>query len=183
MRYKHWTPQEIEFVKKRYPHVSSKEIGEFLGRSVHAIAKKASILKLKKTDEFLYNQGKKLKPYSEVYKFKKGQKPHNLSKVGDIATRTDSDGRSYKYIKISDSNWESLQRYNWEKANGPVPKGSLIIFKDNNSLNADIGNLKCVSREENMLRNSKYNYPIEIIPSMLLINKIKTKIEKYDNGK
>ena len=85
-------------------------------------------------------------------RFKKGNIPQNCKPVG--AERLDRDG--YVEIKISDPNkWQLKHRYLWEKENGKVPKGMVLIFKDNNKLNIDLDNLILISRAENMKINSR----------------------------
>jgi len=85
-------------------------------------------------------------------RFKKGNIPQNCKPVG--TERLDRDG--YVEIKISDPNkWQLKHRYLWEKENGKIPKGMVLIFKDNNKLNIDLDNLILISRAENMKINSR----------------------------
>ena len=89
---------------------------------------------------------------SEKSWFKKGNIPQNCKPVG--TERLDRDG--YVEIKISDPNkWELKHRYLWEKENGKIPKGMVLIFKDNNKLNIDLDNLILINRAENMKINSR----------------------------
>ena len=85
-------------------------------------------------------------------RFKKGNIPQNHKPLG--TERLDRDG--YVEIKISDPNkWQLKHRYLWEKENGKVPKGMVLIFKDNNKLNVCLDNLILISRAENMKINSR----------------------------
>lgn len=89
---------------------------------------------------------------SEKSWFKKGNIPENCKSVG--TERLDRDG--YVEIKISEPNkWQRKHRYLWEKENGKIPKGMVLIFKDNNKLNIDLDNLILISRAENMKINSR----------------------------
>jgi hypothetical protein len=82
--------------------------------------------------------------------FKKGDIPPNYKPVG--SERISKDG--YIEIKVKDPNkWQLKHRYIWEKENGKVPKGMLLIFKDNNKLNIDLDNLMLISRAENAVIN------------------------------
>jgi hypothetical protein len=136
-----------------------------------------------------HNKGKKITEYtsaesiarSAAGRFKKGLKPHNTKKVGDISIRKDADNYYYKYIKLADSDWVLYHRYLWEKEYGEIPEGYIVTFKDKNTLNTDLDNLKLVSCVENMFRNSRQNYPEEIIPSMVLLNKLQKKINNIEN--
>jgi len=58
----------------------------------------------------------------------------------------------------------------------------IVAFKDQDSLNVTIENLELISKEENMYRNSKMKYPKEIIPSMVLVNKLDKQLNNLENG-
>ena len=105
------------------------------------------------------NKGKKMSP--EVYEkcaptmFRKGQTPVNHKPVG-----TESVRRNYKrnqmfvYVKVAEPNiWRMKHIMEWEKHNGPVPKGKAIIFADGNPQNTDIDNLVMVSRSQLAVMN------------------------------
>jgi len=101
-----------------------------------------------------WNKGKKgINIGGKETQFKPGHLPHNTKQNGDISIRKDKSGRPYKYIRISKGKWELLHRYKWEKYNGKIPKGMLVVFKDGNSLNCNINNLELITRKENMQRN------------------------------
>ena len=95
-------------------------------------------------------------------RFKKGNLPHNTKHDGAISIRTDSkSGIPYKYIRIAKAKWVLLHRYVWEQYNGQIPKGYIIRFKDGDTLNCAISNLECISRRENMKRNTNYQKSAE----------------------
>lgn len=82
--------------------------------------------------------------------FKKGNIPQKYKPVG--SERISKDG--YIEIKVKDPNkWQLKHRYVWEKENGEIPKGMLLIFKDNNKLNIDLDNLMLISKAENAVIN------------------------------
>ena len=90
--------------------------------------------------------------------FKKGHTPHNTLPIGSM--RIDVDG--YMDIKVKDHKWKLYHRYLWEKENGTIPKGYLLVFKDGNKQNVVIENLELITMKENMKRNALYNYPEEV---------------------
>lgn len=104
-----------------------------------------------------HNKGKKWSDYApkesqEKMKqttFKKGNKPHNAydSEFGVISVRP-NDGKEYQFIKMANSKWVAYHRYIWEMNKGPIPKGMSIYFKDGNTMNTNIENLKLVDRNE-----------------------------------
>ncbi len=85
--------------------------------------------------------------------FKKGNVPHHTQYDGAISLRKDS-GRVYKFIRIAKGKWIPLHRYIYEKAHGPIPAGMIVIFKDGNTLNYILDNLKAITRAENAIRNT-----------------------------
>ena len=189
-----------------YPNHSSKYIAELLGVTISKVYNTAWGAKVKKSAEYMltpasgriiepsipnqfkpghtpHNKGKQMD--AEIYEkvaptmFKKGNKPHNTKAVGAINIRLDTQGRPYQYIKIKDSQWELLQRHVWTKANGEIPRGSVVIFLDGNYLNCELTNLKVITRKENMARNTIQRYPAELQEIMKLTSKLKRKT----NGK
>jgi hypothetical protein len=87
--------------------------------------------------------------------FKKGNKPANWVPIG--SERVNGDG--YVDIKIADGklqkNWKGKHIIIWEKANGLVPEGSVLIFADRNRLNVTLENLLLVSRSELAIMNRR----------------------------
>jgi hypothetical protein len=66
----------------------------------------------------------------------------------------DPDG--YTQVKIGNSSvWQKKQAIIWEKANGPIPKGHVVIFADGNKSNFALDNLLLVSLGELVTMNRK----------------------------
>lgn len=107
------------------------------------------------------NKGKKgcCAPGCEKGWFKKGHIPENHKLVG--SQRITKDG--YVEIKIAEPNrWVLKHRYVWEQNNGPIPKGFIVRFLDQNKLNCSIENLILVSRAEHIeitRRNLSFDEP------------------------
>lgn len=105
------------------------------------------------------NKGKKMSP--EVYEkcaptmFRKGQTPVNHKPVGTVSVRNNTrKSQRYVYEKVAEPNvWRLKHILEWEKHNGPVPKGKAIIFADGDPLNTDIDNLVMVSRSQLAVMN------------------------------
>ena len=100
-----------------------------------------------------YNKGKKgiCAAGSEKGWFKKGHVPKNHRPVG--SERVNRDG--YTEIKMCEPNvWRLKHRVVWEEANGNIPKGHAVIFKDGDKRNTDINNLLLVTKGINAVLNS-----------------------------
>lgn len=134
-----------------------------------------------------FNKGKKQTDYmsqeaierTKATRFQKGNTPHNTLADGVVTQRADSSGYVYKYIRISLGNWELYHRWLWKQTHGEIPEDYHVIFKDNNSQNCVIENLKCISIEEHMLRNSKMQYNREVVPSMALVRQLEKKVQSF----
>jgi hypothetical protein len=112
----------------------------------------------KKWDEFMTPEGQK---NSLKTTFRKGHLPHNTKSDNEISLRND-DGYLYKYIRVALGKWQPLHVYNWEKVNGKIPEGYIVVFKSPDKMNCDISNLELITREENMMRNTIHRYPPEL---------------------
>lgn len=80
--------------------------------------------------------------------FKKGERPTNERPVGNISIVN-----GYKLRKKSMEGsywdrWEFLHRAVWEEANGPIPEGHIVSFKDGNPMNCELDNLMLITRRE-----------------------------------
>ena len=71
----------------------------------------------------------------------------------------------------------------WRAAHGPAPAGHAVIFRDGDKRNVALSNLECVSRAENMRRNSIHRYPPELKKTIRAAAKLRRTIEEYDNEK
>lgn len=82
--------------------------------------------------------------------FKKWHIPANYRPVG--SERVNVDG--YVEVKVADPNkWKLKHRVVWESVNGKIPKGYIIIFRDNDKTNTDIDNLLLIKRGAHAVLN------------------------------
>ena len=84
-------------------------------------------------------------------RFKKGNVPMQHRPVG--SERVDSKG-GFIMIKVAEPRkWRAKHVVEWEKHNGPVPKGHCVTFKDNNPLNWQVDNLMLATRAQMAVMN------------------------------
>jgi len=209
----HATEKELEIIKNIYANTRTDIIAKKLNRTKSFVYNQAMKIGVKKSKEFLAspesgifikgsttgheyrypkghtpaNKGKTMsKKIREKIKhtfFKKGHKPVNTLKDGDITIRhphRKRGGNAYKYIRISEGEWEELHRYNWAKENGPIPIGFNVVFKDGDSLNCEPWNLEIVSDAELMKRNTLSQWPPELKEVIKLNNKINKMIQNNE---
>lgn len=99
------------------------------------------------------NKGKKgyCHPAAVPTQFKKGNVPVNKFPVGTVKKKTD--GYIWKKIGEGEREWKQLHRILWEEANGPIPEGHVLIFKNGNKEDVRLENLILVTLEENAVMN------------------------------
>lgn len=120
-----------------------------------------------------WNKGKKgatgTQPGCRATQFKPGSRPATWVPIGSHTINTDG----YLDRKVSDEpkaprnvRWHPVHRLVWEAANGPVPAGHLVVFKQGMFSNLleeiTLDRLELVTRAENMRRNSVHRYGSEI---------------------
>lgn len=202
-----WTPYEIRVLRREYPHRPTKEIAAKIGRSLSSVYNAVFIHGLKKTPEYLagdhsgriskltdagkvhrfskghatWNKGMRgLQIGGEKTRFAKGRLPHNHRPIG--SEREDRDGILWR--KVSDtrrkSDWKAVHVIEWERANGPLPIGKVVIFADGNRRNFDPRNLLAVTRPELMRRNTVHRYPKEIARLVQLRGALNRQIRKRE---
>jgi hypothetical protein len=112
--------------------------------------------------------------------FKKGGLPPNTKHDGAITLRHDKTGKKYLYIRIAKAKWVLYHQKIYQDVYGPIPKTHIIVFKDRNPLNVSLDNLECISKAENMLRNTLHRLSPEIKQTIRILTKLKKTIR---NGK
>lgn len=208
---RNWTQEEIDTLSRLYPNHYAREIAGILGRGISSIHCKAQALGIESSREknqragyeaskspasiaarfqngsVPLNKGKKVSP--EIYAkmqptmFKKGQTPVNHRDVG--SERVNVDG--YIEIKVAEPNrWRLKHRVIWEQANGSIPKGFNVQFKNHNRQDCRIENLYLISKAEQMAKENSFwaKYPKEIQEIIQLKGVVNRAIHKAEkNGK
>lgn len=114
--------------------------------------------------------------------FKKGHIPANYRPVG--SERVNVDG--YIEVKVADPNkWKLKHRVVWESVNGKIPKGYIIIFRDNDKTNTNIDNLLLIKRGTHAVLNHTglCEYSGEFKETAICIAELKTAASKAKNRK
>ena len=204
-----WTPEEDRLIIEQYDTVEAEIIGRQLGRTKIAVYSRARLLGLRKPETYHSLAGKKgtNHPAAVAHRFPKGSVPankgkkmppeiyakaaptmfkpgHPPTKHRDVGSeRVNVDG--YVEIKVAEPNkWRLKQRVIWEQANGPIPRGYNIQFKDGNRLNVHLDNLYIISRAEQLrTRNSIYaRYPEELRSAIRVKATLKRQITLYQKN-
>ena len=209
MNGKPWTPNEVGRLIRLYADTPTAELASLLGHPLWSVYGKARSLGLSKSPDFIESaasgrlrrggdKGKETRfPKGHVpankglrrpgfspgrmreTQFKEGRKPHTWRPIG-----TERLYGGYLQRKVTDTgypprDWQPVHRLIWEDANGPIPSGHVVIFKDGNRSNVALSNLELVSRAELGRKNVMWNrYPRELAETIQLAGALKHKINR-----
>lgn len=184
---KYWKNPEVrEFVEKHHAGIRIKEMArilsemtglEYTAQIVHGWYTrhhyKTGLPCKYEKGNVPANKGKKVEnPVPSAAWFKKGQTPYNAVPVGTEVVNCEG----YRTRKVAEPNeWVYVHRFNWEKANGPIPERMCVIFADGNKLNCDISNLRLLTRKElgTMNKNGLCTHDSELTDVGLTIARLK----------
>lgn len=159
MAHRYWTPQEEQYLREHYADTLTVDIAATLGVTPKRVWAKANALGLHKSLELIramarartgpdhpnmaylwaagrtpWNKGipgsTGHHPNTRAAHFRPGNRPQTWVPVGSTRIK---DG--ILEIKYSDATgpytrrWVFYGRHLWEQANGPVPKGHLVVFR------------------------------------------------------
>lgn len=195
--YRNFTIEQLQTIERLYPVTVTAALAEILGKKDYSVTNAAYRLGLKKDPSWYkqhlmiaaakqvtnagrfkpgqksWNKGKKgLQIGGEDTQFKPGHQPHNTKYDGCIKVRRHKNGCHYKYIRVAVAKWELYHRHVWEQANGKIPAGHVIRFKDGDQMNCEVSNMEIISRGENMDLNTIHRYPDELKKAIKRISKI-----------
>jgi hypothetical protein len=126
--------------------------------------------------------------------FKKGQmhgqaqrnwKPigsERISKDGYLERKVSDE--DYSHLPADEANrkrqrrWVAVHRLVWEEANGPIPAGHKLAFRNGNKRDIQLDNLECVSDAEWMRRNTVHNLPKPVARAVQLLGALNRQIRK-----
>lgn len=132
------------------------------------------------------NKGKKQTEYmseeaianSIKTRFKKGHRPANSKPVG---TERINKKDGYIYVKTKNpSTWRPKHHLVWEKHNGAIPTGHMIVFLNQNRRDCSIDNLAMVKKRlaPTLSKNRLYSTHKEITESGILIGELIQKTKR-----
>lgn len=199
---RHFTKQEDDFLRANYLIMPVTRLSAALGRAKSVAGQRMKLIGLVvppeiieqrkkdsrlKTGNVPANKGKKWSEFmskkgqraSRRTTFKKGGLPPTTLYDGCVTIRTDSNGDKYKYIRVKKARWVSYHSWIWRKKRGRIPKGHIIVFKDGDQMNCKISNLECISRRENMKRNTVHNLPKPLALVVQLRGALNRQINKH----
>jgi hypothetical protein len=74
--------------------------------------------------------------------------------------------------------WRAVHLLVWEAANGPVPPGFAVCFKNGDKTDIRLDNLELVSRRDLMARNTVHNLPAPLPQTIQLLGALKRQIRR-----
>lgn len=93
----------------------------------------------------------------------------------------------YRERKINDDlpanrRWRAVHLLVWEEANGPVPSGHAVVFRNGNKRDIRIDNLELISRGELMSRNTVHNLPKPLAQAAQLLGAVRRQIKRRERA-
>ena len=206
-----WTAAEIKLLRRIYPSSPGLEIARRLKRrpsQIYAMATKLALRKDREAIRLAAREAMKANKAAQRHQFPKGhvprnkgvkgwqaggravltqfkpgQKPHTTKPIGSLRI-----GDGLLCVKVTDTgyvahDWQPLQRKVWELKHGPIPPGHIVRFIDGNQRNFADDNLECISKADNMRRNTIHNLPAPLKGAIQVLGQLKRRInEKQDRG-
>jgi hypothetical protein len=74
--------------------------------------------------------------------------------------------------------WRAVHLLVWEAANGPLPRGHAVAFKNGNKSDIRLENLELLTRAQLMKRNTIHNLPQPLRHTVQLLGSLKRKINR-----
>ena len=120
-------------------------------------------------------------------RFKPGNMPHTTLPIGSYRTVTEKTGRKHLERKVSDAKgsndkrWKPVTRLVWEAVNGPVPSGSIVVFRPGMHTlvleQITPERVECITLKENAARN----HPNRSNPELGKLIQLKAQISRQVN--
>ncbi|MFL0196442.1 HNH endonuclease signature motif containing protein [Clostridium sp. WILCCON 0269] len=190
-----WSEEEKEYLKQITPGHHYKEIQELMNKkfnldfTMDQIKNAISRYKLNtgftgqfKKGHIPANKGKTGMCAEGCKKtwFKKGSTPINHKPLG--SERVNIYG--YTEVKIAEPNkWRLKHQIIWEKYNGPIPKGHVVIFGNGDRGDFELDNLILVSKKQLLIlnRNKLIQKDADLTRTAIIIADIHQKISERRN--
>ena len=181
-----FTEKHLEIIRKVYADTPNKVIATMIPHSATSISKKANTMGLKKTKEYIRENGRAVAvaQWNKLIEhnlqlssnFKKGHVPwckgqklssEHIAKLTGVFKKGQTPHNTlpigsirninnYVEIKYKNHKWMALARYNWEQVHGPIPKDMCVFKLDGDRYNDDISNLCLVSRKDLAMFNRNH---------------------------
>lgn len=155
----YYSKKEDDFIKNNL-HQGNKAIAEVIGRSADSVKNRMRALGIKRSEK----QVKALYRANNSGQFSKGQLPHNTNYNGHERITVDG----YTEIRLKAGLYRLKHVHNWEKINGPLPKGCCLRCLDGDKQNTQASNWQLITRAENMLKNTIHRYPKPLVKAIRL---------------
>ena len=179
-----WPAKATETLLRMFPTYSAGEIAAELGVTVATVHRRANLLGLRKSKGWRaertarrWLEGRHETSRASVETRFNPVRPSSAARnyIPIGALRVTNEGSLER--KVTDDprlaparRWVAVARLVWEAAHGPIPSGHVVRFRDgmHTTVESDItpDRLECITRRENMRRNSIHNYP-QPIPQLV----------------
>ena len=162
----HWSPEDEAVLRRFYSQSRVEDIAERLGRPVGQVSRKANRLGLMKTALY-YRCCRKSTPYKRPAGSERWQKGFLYRKVSDDP-----------YLTYHER-WRPAHYLLWEAAHGPVPAGSVLLFKDQDPTHIALDNLLVRTRAELIAQYASMQHlPPDVRDAIRLLARVRRQLNR-----
>jgi hypothetical protein len=172
----------------RYPHEPTSRVARDLRRSAAAVSSRALQLGLAKSPEYLASPEACRPPgwapgrMAET-QFKPGERRGVAVRLYKPIGHERLSKEGYLQRKIHDglprqSRWRAVHLLVWEAANGPLPQGHVVAFRNGDKRDIRLENLECIPRRELMRRNTIHRLPQPLAETIQLLGALNRQIRQ-----
>lgn len=205
----YYSPAEHAYLRTHYANTPNPILAKVLGRSPRNVAQKARKMGLEKSEEFMQQQGGRfalgLQPWNKgrsgttgtqeackATQFKAGRPAEQAANYRPIGSIRIAKGGILEQKTTDDRSlcparrWKSVHSLVWERDVGQIPDGHIVVFKPGQhtttlqDITAD--RLECITRRENMMRNTCHRYGKEIAELIQLRGAINRQIHRIERA-
>lgn len=202
-----YTSAELSYLREHYVNTSNEILGKVLNRNPRSVAQKARKMGLAKSAAYMAESSCRfapgLTPWNKgvpgttghqagcrATQFKLGRPAQESANYRPIGSVRIAKG-GYLEQKVTDDRslyparrWKSAHSLVWEREVGPIPPGHIVVFKPG-MLTTDLeqitpDRLECISRAENMARNTVHRYGKDIAQLIQLRAAITRQLNKKE---
>lgn len=186
---KRWTPAEDARMRAEFPYTRTADLARSMGRSLDSVRTRGVMLDLCKTPEArAYIDAHREHNPNNAGRFTPGLTPWNkgitdyrLSHGAPLGTERTRGGYRERKVAMDGPHWQRWRFVHvllWEAHHGPVPQGSMLVFRDGNPEHITLDNLKSITHAQNLARQSAHRYGPELFKLMQLRGAITRQLNK-----
>ncbi|MFC4822244.1 HNH endonuclease signature motif containing protein [Dokdonella ginsengisoli] len=172
-----WSDLDRKLLRELYNDANNRVLAVVLGRSLKQVESEAARMGLRKNRTCL-------RKYCHPGKFKQGHPGVHAREIGEERLQG-----GWRMTKVAEEpgahrrNWRRSHILVWEQANGCVPQGHVLAFRDGDRSHIHLDNIELVAKSEALRRNLFSHYPPELWDAMQGLRQLRRAIQERRDEK